>query len=201
MTDVALAPARLPFGSFGKKGVGWWGVLCLIATEACLFGYLLFGYAFTAIQMGPSWQPGQPPSLKLAAPNTVILLLSSVAVWLGERGIKRGRRGHLLAGFGAGAVLGAVFIAIQLKEWHDKPYRIGTSGYASHYFTITGFHMAHVALGLIGLLAVLLWGALGYFDRQRNTAVLVTAVYWHFVDAVWLCVFSTFYIAPYLMTP
>ncbi|MFI4950565.1 MAG: heme-copper oxidase subunit III [Caulobacterales bacterium] len=201
MSEADFVPTRLPFGSFGKKGVGWWGMLCLVATEACLFGYLLFSYAFTAIQMGPSWQPAAPPSVKLALPNTIILLVSSVAVWFGERGIKRGRRGQLLAGVGAAIVLGAVFIAVQLKEWSNKPYRINTSGYASHYFTITGFHMAHVALGLLALIAVFLWGALGYFDRQRNTAVLVTSVYWHFVDVVWLCVFSAFYIAPYLMTP
>ncbi|MFI4965211.1 MAG: heme-copper oxidase subunit III [Caulobacterales bacterium] len=201
MSETALSPIRLPFGSLGKKSTGWWGMLCLVATEACLFAYLLFSYAFTAIQMGPSWQPGAPPSLKLALPNTILLLASSVAVWWGERGIKHGRRGQLLLGVGVAIVLGAIFVAVQLKEWSNKPFRISTSGYASHYFTITGFHLAHVALGLTGLLAVFIWGALGYFDRQRNTAVLVTSIYWHFVDAVWLCVFTTFYIAPYLMTP
>jgi heme/copper-type cytochrome/quinol oxidase subunit 3 len=198
MSDSALIPATLPYGAVDKKGVGWWGVLTLIATEACLFGYLLFGYAFTAIQEGGSFLPQKPPSLHLAGPNTLVLLASSVCVWWGERGIKRGAPGRLLLGYGAGVVLGVIFVLVQLKEWASKGFGLSTGGYGSHYFVITGFHMAHVALGLVALLLVLLWTAFGYFDRERHVPVLLASAYWHFVDAVWLCVFTTFYIAPYL---
>jgi cytochrome c oxidase subunit 3 len=196
-----LAPKHLPAGSVGKKGVGWWGVLCLVATEACLFAYLLFSYAFTAIQAGPSWQPAEKPDLTLALPNTLILLSSSVAVWWGERGVRQGRRRQLIGGFAGGIALGAIFVGVQLKEWSQKPYGIAASGYASHFFIITGFHMAHVVLGLLALTMTALWGALGYFDRLRNTAVLAVSIYWHFVDAVWLAVFTAFYLAPWLVRP
>ena len=71
MTETTL---QLPYGSVARKGVGWWGVVCLISTEAALFAYLLFSYYYTAIEIGPGFAPRQPPSLALPLPNTVILL-------------------------------------------------------------------------------------------------------------------------------
>ena len=116
MSESALTPPTLPFGSIGKRGTGWWGILTLVTTEACLFGYLLFAYVFTAIQNDPGFLPDKPPLLQLAAPNTVILLLSSVAVWWGERGIKTGRRGQFQLGIAIAIALGIAFVLIQLKE-------------------------------------------------------------------------------------
>lgn len=199
MSDSALTPPTLPYGSVGKRGTGWWGMLTLVVTEACLFGYLLFAYAFTMVLNGASYLPNKPPSLHLALPNTIILLASSVAVWWGEQGIKKKDSvSQLLIGVGIAIVLGVIFLLVQLKEWSNKTFKISSNGYASHYFTITGFHMVHVVVGLVALTAIFIWGWLGYFDRNRHTGVLVTSLYWHFVDAVWLTVFTTFYIAPYL---
>lgn len=199
MTESALTPAELPFGNVEKKGTGWWGVWTLVVTEASLFAYLLFSYAYTAVQMGPTYLPRKPPALHLSGPNTIILISSSVALWWGERAMKReGSKGKLLTGLVIAIALGVSFVLIQLKEWASKDYSITSSGYGSDFFTITGFHMAHVVGGLLGLTALLVWTALGYFNERRNTVVSVIAVYWHFVDVVWLCVFTTFYIAPYL---
>jgi cytochrome c oxidase subunit 3 len=87
---------------------------------------------------------------------------------------------------------------VQVLEWHNKPYRLASSTYSSLYFTITGFHMAHVAVGLLMIAALFLWSVLGMFDRWRHAPVSIGAVYWHFVDAVWLAVFLTFYVTPHL---
>lgn len=198
MSDAALQPGVLPVGATGRRGVGWAGALSLIATEAALFGYLLFTYYYSVSQNGPSWLPTTDPSFKLAGPNTIVLLLSSVAVWWGERGIRRGARLRAAAGLAIGVVLGAAFAVVQVLEWKSKPYTLGSSGYASLYFTITGFHMAHVLGGLVALSAVLAWTLLGYFDARRHAPYLIGAAYWHFVDAVWLAVFATFYLAPHL---
>ena len=198
MSEIPV-PEKLPFGSIEKLSTGWWGVLCLVTTEACLFGYLIFSYAFTALNEGPGWMPAKPPELKLALPDTLLLLLSSGAVWWGERGMKRnGDRRQLFLGYGAGFLMGAGFVMIQLEEWREKTFTFRSGGYASDYFTITGFHMAHVIAGLLGLAAILVWNLAGYFDRERNAPVTYASIYWHFVDAVWICVFSTFYIAPRL---
>ena len=94
--------------------------------------------------------------------------------------------------------MGAVFVGVQGLEWHNKPYGFDSHPYASLYFTITGFHMAHVVAGLLVLLALAVWTALGYFDRTRHAVVSIGALYWHFVDAVWIAVFLSLYVTPYL---
>jgi cytochrome c oxidase subunit III len=138
------------------------------------------------------------PSLKLALPNTVLLLLSSLVAWIGERGILDRHRSKALLGFGGAFVMGAVFAAIQWYEWAAKPFGLGTSSYASLYFVTTGFHMAHVIVGLGVLAALFLWTALDYFSPRRRLTISAGVVYWHFVDVVWLFVFFTYYVTPYL---
>ena len=77
-----------------------------------------------------------------------------------------------------------------------KPYTMRSGSYGSLYFTITGFHMAHVVVGLVALLLIFFWCVAGYFDERRNVPLLIGAAYWHFVDIVWLTVFFTFYLMP-----
>lgn len=197
VSDAALGAPLLPVGAVGRRGVGWWGLLCVLATEGALFTYLLFSYYYFAIQLPHSWIPVQP-SFRLSGPDTAILLLSSVAAWWGERGVRRGARGQLLAGIAAAFLLGVAFLVIQYFEWQAKPFTFRTGPYGSLYFITTGFHMAHVAVGVIFLLLLVAWSALGYFDTRRNAPVLIGVAYWHFVDAVWLAVFTTFYVTPYL---
>jgi heme/copper-type cytochrome/quinol oxidase subunit 3 len=196
MTEAALG--ALPVGSRGRNSLGWWGVLCLIATEASLFAYLLFSYAYLALQNGPGWSPEPHPSLALALPNTAVLLSSSVAVWWAERGIVRRKPGQPVIGLAVAIGLGVIFVTVQLFEWAAKPFGIASGAYGSLYFTITGFHMVHVVVGLLMLATVSAWWAMGYFDRSHSGPVAIVSAYWHFVDAVWIAVFSAFYIAPYL---
>ena len=199
MSELVAQAEALPFGAVDNKGVGLWGAVTLIATEASLFACLLFAYAFTAVQQNRGWFPSGNPVLSLAGPNTLILLASSAAVWWGEKGLKAGKPQRLTLGLVAAIVMGAAFVAVQLIEWTQKGSSITSNGYSSFFFTITGFHMAHVIVGLLALTTVLTWNLLGYFDARRNTAVAVSALYWHFVDVVWLFVFATFYLAPYLV--
>jgi len=94
--------------------------------------------------------------------------------------------------------MGAMFVAVQWGEWHAKTYDIGTSSYASLYYITTGFHIAHVLAGLGVLAAIFAWTALDYFSPRRQLVVSAGVMYWHFVDIVWLFVFGTYYITPYL---
>lgn len=198
MAEPLIDEATLPLGSIGTKSNGWWAMMFVILTEGALFAYLLFAYYYLAIQPQADWPPGGSPSMHLALPNTLILIASSIAAWWGEQGIKRGRDRQLALGLGAAFILGAIFVGIQLKEWYDKPYSLSSSTYSSLYFTITGFHMAHVVIGMVILATLLVWSLLGYFDRRRHAPVSIGAIYWHFVDAVWIVVFFTFYITPLL---
>ncbi|HEY1724576.1 MAG TPA: cytochrome c oxidase subunit 3 [Steroidobacteraceae bacterium] len=199
MVESAIAtPRDLPVGPTGRKGLGSWGVATLIASEAALFSYLLFSYYYDGVVTPRGWLLEPSPSLKLALPNTILLLLSSAVAWWGERGILTRRRNQALWGFGIAFLMGALFALVQWFEWHAKPYHFGASNYASLYFITTGFHMAHVLVGLLVLAALFLWTVLDYFSPRRRLTVTAGVFYWHFVDVVWLFVFTTYYITPYL---
>jgi heme/copper-type cytochrome/quinol oxidase subunit 3 len=170
----------------------------LVASEAALFGYLLFSYYYLAATGERGWVMEPAPPLKLALPNTIILLLSSVLAWTGEHGVLKRKRGLALFGFAMALALGIVFFVVQLYEWKAKPFGLGASSYASLYFVTTGFHMAHVGVGLLILAALFGWTLLDYFSPRRNLSVSAGVLYWHFVDVVWLLVFATYYLSPYL---
>jgi cytochrome c oxidase subunit 3 len=198
MAEEIQINQTLPVGSEGTHSGGWWGVVALIVTEGSLFGYLLFSYFYLASQTEQHWPPEGLPNLLMPGVNTVILLTSSVFVWASERCIQRRMMPWSLATMALAFILGVCFVAIQLREWSIKTYDMTTNLYGSLYFTITGFHMLHVIVGLIILLLLLLWLALGYFDDRRYAAVTIGGLYWHFVDVVWLFVFTSLYLTPYL---
>jgi cytochrome c oxidase subunit 3 len=188
----------LPVGSKGRLSSGWWGMITLIATETALFAYLLFSYFYVASQNGGAWPPGGPPKLDLAIPGTVVLIFGSVTMWWGEKGIRAGRRNQLLAGLGASVLLGLAFVVLEGIEWSRKAFTPRTDAYGSLYFTVTGFHLTHVLVGVLMLIMLFVWTLLGYFGVRRHSTVSIAVVYWHFVTAVWAAVFLTFYVSPYL---
>ncbi len=198
MSEAMQSAQALPVGSEGKRSGGWWGVLALIVTEGSLFGYLLFTYFYLAAQSEQHWPPDGLPVLLMSGLNTLILLASSVFVWACERCIQRRLMRWSLASMALALMLGIGFVVIQLNEWSKLTYDMTSNLYGSLYFTITGFHMLHVIVGLVILMVLLLWLALGYFDHRRYAAVTIGGLYWHFVDAVWLFVFTTLYLTPYL---
>lgn len=200
MAESIALHTRLPVGAVDTRASGWWAMIFTIFTEGALFAYLLFSYYYLAAQPQPAgmFPQGGAPSLKLALPNTIILLLSSAAVAWAQVNVKHNRTRRLLAGLGIGAVLGTIFLVVQYFEWADKSFSLSSSPYSSLYYTITGFHMAHVVVGVLVLWVLFAWSALGYFNRRRFVPIHIGAVYWHFVDIVWLLVFFTFYITPLL---
>ncbi len=187
----------LPVGSKGRLSSGWWGMITLIATETALFAYLLFSYFYIASQNGGAWPPGGPPKLDLAIPGTIVLLLGSVTMWWGEKGIRAGRQAQLLIGLGASIVLGLAFVALEGLEWSRKDFTPSTHAYGSLYFTVTGFHLTHVLVGVLMLVMLFVWTLLGYFGVRRHSTVAIAVMYWHFVTAVWAAVFLTFYVSPW----
>src|SRR5215467_11398379 len=171
--DILYGGHALPVGSKGRLSSGWWGMLAVIATEAALFAYLLFSYYYVSAQRVGPWPPGGMPKLDLAIPGTIVLILGSVTMWWGERGIRRGRRGPLLLGLGLSILLAIAFIWLELTEWTRKGFSLSTDVYGSLYFTVTGFHMLHVIVGVIMLAALFIWAALGYFGMRRHSTVSI----------------------------
>jgi cytochrome c oxidase subunit III len=199
MAEAAISqPQQLPVGPIRRHGIGWWGAGTLISSEAALFAYLLFSYYYLGATNPSGWVMEPAPALNMAFPNTLLLLASSGAAWFGERGILKFNRAQALFGFGLAFLMGLGFTAVQLLEWHAKTYGLGESSYSSLYFVTTGFHMAHVMVGLLILAALFLWTALDYFSPRRRLVVSAGVLYWHFVDVVWIFVFTTYYLTPYL---
>lgn len=198
MGEALISDRALPVGSDGANSTAWLGVLALIATEGSLFAYLLFSYAYFGVQHPASWLPTNRPSLFYALLGTAVLVSSSATIWWSEQGLKAGKASQHLLGLGATIVLGLAFVVLELLDWHDKQFSLSSRAYGSFYFTITGFHLAHVIVGVAVLAAVFVWTLMGYFTPRRRLHVTISGVYWHFVDVVWMFVFSTFFIAPYL---
>jgi len=196
MTETTSSDV-LPVGGTGLVSTAWWGMACLIATEGILFVYLIFSYIYLGSQQAGPWPPFGPPSLKLAVPNTIILIASSVVLGWGMRAFRRARDSRRLALILlATIVLGAIFVTIQGFEWAEKPFVFSTNSYSSAFFILTGVHMAHVLVGLLMLIMLLVWTLMGRFNQVHHEHLGLGALYWHFVDVVWLGVFTTAYLVP-----
>lgn len=198
MADIHPAAHALPVQGKGPVGTAWWGMICLIATEALLFAFLIFSFLYLGSQTAADWPPGGPPALRLALPNTILLILSSIVVQWASKGIARRERGRWIGGLIATILMGALFIAVQLREWSNKTFSFTDDSYSSAYFTLTGIHLAHVAAGLIALLALLAWSVGGHLTRERHESASLVILYWHFVDLVWVTVFTVIYLVPRL---
>jgi heme/copper-type cytochrome/quinol oxidase subunit 3 len=188
---------ELPVGASGRHNIGWWGMACVVATEAAFFGYLLFSYYYLGSLSTNPW-PDVVPRIGLPAINTLVLISSSVAVWMAARGIRRNSNTRLVGWLGTAIVLGVVFISLQVVEYGREKFSMTHDAYGSLFYTITGFHGAHVIVGLLMLVVVFIRAARGHFRAGRHEAITNVALYWHFVDVVWLAVFTSLYITPHL---
>jgi cytochrome c oxidase subunit 3 len=199
MAEHAVSqPQNLPVGPTVRRGVGIWGMWTLIATEAALFVYLLFSYFYLGAQGSQGWLLEPHPSLKYALPSTVIALVSCAFTGWGVRAVLADRRRPALLAFTVALLLGIAFVGLEILDWQAKPYQLGTSSYASIYFVTTGLDLVHWLVGIGIFVFLILWTALGYFSARRSIVVTASALYWYFVTVVWLAIFVTFYITPYL---
>lgn len=191
-------PQNIPVGPTVRRGVGIWGMWTVIATESALFAYLLFSYFYLGAQASPGWLLEPHPSLKYALPSTVTALCSCALTWWGVRAVLAGRRPHAVLAFTVALLLGIAFVGLEILDWQAKPFLLGTSSYSSIYFVTTGLDLLHWLVGIAIFFLLIVWTALGYFGARRSLVVIASALYWYFVTVIWLAIFATFYISPYL---
>ncbi len=132
---------------------------------------------------------------------SAILWSSSLPVHIADRAIRRGNQRLLRMGLLAGFLLGATFLGMQVLVEYPKvlaEFHPSTNAYGSLFFTITGFHGFHVVVGLLISLWTQMRARQGAFDEYRHVTVQNFAMYWHFVDVVWVLVLLTVYISPHL---
>lgn len=174
------------------------GTLLVIAGDVMLFAGLL--YAFWVLRLAaPVWPPPLQPRLPVGvtAMNTAILLASGVAVVWAVGGPGVPSRLRLLRGLGTGALLGALFIAIQGYEW-VRLVRFGmtiaSSAYGSLFYALVGAHAVHVlaALGWLATILLLVWR--GWVSGRRPALLRACALYWFFVVALWPVLYLSVYL-------
>ena len=190
-SDHLLPPVWKP-----SQEVGWWAMVLVCATEAALFAYFIAAYFYLGVS-NPSWPPAgfERPKLEKPLIMTLLLVSSSVVLVIAEKLREHGRRAAYRLGTIVTVLLGAGFLTLQMLEYREKLRTMApiSNAYASTFYTITGFHGAHVAFGLLLLLYPLLRDSLRRIEPERPIVVKVSSLYWHFVDVVWLVLFAVIY--------
>ena len=172
------------------------GMYCLISAESAIFTIFVVAYLF---YLGKSLTGPMPKEvLRVPIFFTVCLLSSSLTIHFAVQSLKRAK----VAAFGLWwfltLALGAIFLAGTAREWHhliyDEGLTIQTNLFGTTYYSLVGLHAFHVTVGLAAITTVLLFALLGHVKQEHTERVDVLALYWHFVDAVWVVVFTVVYV-------
>ena len=175
------------------------GMILFLTSEIMFFAGLFAAYFSTRAANKP-WPPEEfahilnPFSLILVA--TAILVISSFTCQLAVWAIRRGDRTGFIRNIAITFVLGIVFLVMQAYDYmllFDEGMTLGSGPFGTTYFTLTGFHGAHVFGGVLMLGVVLYRGLAGQFSAKHHDAVEAASLYWHFVDIVWIFLFSILY--------
>src|SRR5580700_3256553 len=172
------------------------GMACLIIAESSIFTIFVVAYLF---YLGKSLS-GPTPREVLETPIffTICLLSSSITIHFASRALEHGKRGAFLGLWLLTLILGGLFLFGTAQEWHrliyEKGLTISTNLFGTTYYSLVGLHAFHVTAGLVMLLIVLISGLAGRVNQDQSGRVGVLSMYWHFVDAVWVVVFTVVYI-------
>ena len=175
------------------------GMYIFIASETMLFGSFFSIYFFDRVVVGGGepWPPeGYELPVYLALVNTIILVTSSFSMHWALQSIKRSNRSGLIAGLTLTFLLGLTFLLIQAREYTRIGFGPSDNAFASTFFGLTGLHGAHVFIGLNLLLYALIRSIRGHYGpkAEAHLGVELPGIYWHFVDVMWIVVYTTVYV-------
>jgi cytochrome c oxidase subunit 3 len=171
------------------------GMFLFIASEVMLFGSFFTAYFFVRVVNGYSWPPhGDHLPVFVAGVNSAILLTSSATMHWALQSIKRGNRAGLQAGLVLTFLMGATFLGTQIAEYSRIGFAPRDNAFATIFFCLTGLHGAHVFVGLTLLLFATVRAFRGHFSAEHHHGVEIPGIYWHFVDVMWIVVYTTVYI-------
>jgi cytochrome c oxidase subunit 3/cytochrome o ubiquinol oxidase subunit 3 len=192
---AVISDANITWGR-GLPSRGRVGMYCLISAESAIFAIFVVAYLF---YVGKSLT-GPTPRDVLHAPIffTICLLSSSLTIHLAVKSLENAKVRSFALWWFFTLVLGATFLAGTVLEWHRLIYNEGltiqTNLFGTTYYSLVGLHAFHVTVGLLAITTVLLFALFGYVGQEHAERVDVLALYWHFVDAVWVIVFTVVYI-------
>jgi cytochrome c oxidase subunit III len=172
------------------------GMFSLIAAESAIFTIFVVAYIF---YIGESLS-GPMPKDVLETPifNTICLLSSSLTIHLAVRALRSARVNAFGLWWFVTMVLGSIFLVGTGREWQhlifEKGLTISTNLFGTTYYSLVGLHAFHVTVGLMGIVLVMIFALLGKIEPAHSERVDVFSMYWHFVDAVWVVVFTVVYV-------
>lgn len=192
-----IAIEELPTQPSGRAAPEWWGVLCLIVIEAIVFTALIASYFHFRTQHA-LWPPAgiEPPDLLLPSLNTALLVASAVPAFLSVRALRRDDESTPRIALPVGMLLLALFIGLKVWEYSHKPWSGLTHAYGSVIFTMTGLHLAHVTALLLKTAVVHRYLWTGRIEPRRPAPLEANGLYWYFVVAIWIPLFSVIYLVP-----
>ena len=172
------------------------GMTALIVGESAIFTIFVVAYVF---YMGKSlWGPTPAQVLEVPILATICLLSSSVSIWQAEKAIEDDRMAGFALWLGLTIGFAAVFLANTALEWKKLIYHdgltISTNLFGTTFYSLVGLHATHVVVGLFLLTSVFILSLFGWVDSRQSERFGVIALYWHFVDAVWIVVFTIVYL-------
>jgi cytochrome c oxidase subunit 3 len=171
------------------------GMLLFIISEVMIFGAFFTAYFFIRIAEGDPWPaPGTHLPVPVAGVNTLILISSSFTLHWAETSIKRGNRFGFKAGMLTTFLLGCTFLFIQINEYANIGFAPQDHAQQTIFYSLTGLHGAHVFIGLLILLSVTVRAFRGHYSPDSHRGVDIPGIYWHFVDIMWIVVYTTVYI-------
>jgi heme/copper-type cytochrome/quinol oxidase subunit 3 len=175
----------------------------LVFTEIFFFLSLIMAYVYM-VYYGDTRSTGEIRSLHISTTSifTLVLLSSSFTFYIAERNYLRGNVKQLKVWLIITIILGAIFLFGQGNEYYhliNEQITLGASVFGTNFFTLTGFHGFHVFVGLVLLAVLLTMTLLGDFNTNQSTVIQTVGIYWHFVDAVWIVVFTVVYVLPKFM--
>jgi heme/copper-type cytochrome/quinol oxidase subunit 3 len=174
--------------------VGFW---TFIGSECLFFASLISTYMVYKGRSVTGPYPGEILDIPLTTVSTFVLLMSSLAMVLALDGIQRGSRPKALVWLGAVIVLGTTFLGFQAYEFNHFVHEgltLSTNVFGSSFFVLTGFHGAHVTVGVIWLITLWILVARGKLGATDSMKVEIAGLYWHFVDVVWIVIFTLVYL-------
>jgi heme/copper-type cytochrome/quinol oxidase subunit 3 len=196
VVDVMAPPADREVGTgvYNEK-VGMW---IFLASEVMFFTALIGTYIILRFAHPEAWTaPGQTLNVPVTAVNTFLLICSSVTMVKAFAAVQDGDQRGLRLWLVATCVIGASFVGVQAYEYRElihKGFTPSEGLYGSTFFTMTGFHGFHVTMGVI-CMAFVTWQAFrGKYTQQDHRGVEVIGLYWHFVDLVWIILFTIVYL-------
>jgi cytochrome c oxidase subunit III len=172
------------------------GMLLFIISEVMLFGAFFTAYFFIRVVADTGWFPvdGKDLPKVIAGVNTAVLVSSSFTMHWALEGARRGNRRAMQVGLLTTALLGLSFLAVQINEYIHIGFAPSDNAQGTIFYGLTGLHGAHVFVGLTLLTMATTRAFRGHFTPKEHRGVEVPGIYWHFVDVMWIVVYSTVYL-------